>query len=143
VGEGSAQLETDLRQYARQIGKNLIVPKPQHATAMSFQPGGANRVSGGTIGMLTTVYFNHELVSLAEEIEHITPERMLASELEPLELAAAQRLPQIALGLGQITAQSASRVDSHNFLAPPLTRLAGARHPLPMGEGYGRMLKEI
>lgn len=86
--------------------------------------------------MLTAVYFNYELMTLAEEIEHVTSERMLPPKLEPLELAAVQRPPELALGPGQISAQTTSNVDSHDFLALPLTRLAAARHPLPLGEGH-------
>ncbi len=61
--------------------------------------------------MLPTIQFDDQLFLGRTEINHQSPERMLAAETDPFELPTAQAAPQKPFGRGFIVAQLASTRD--------------------------------
>ena len=97
--------------------------------------------------MLTPINFNDHTSIDTGEIDHIGPERMLATETGAVKLLATQPVPQGAFGIGRCTAQLSREValiggDSLHglrFTPTPTLPLAGGggntRRSLPLAGG--------
>src|SRR5689334_22885978 len=92
--------------------------------------------------MLPAIDFNDQLSLAAGEVDNERTDRFLTYELEPAQPPIAHGEPDFALGVGLRAAQLAFDADgfaiwtTHDDL--PLTRLAFARHPLPVSRGEGK-----
>src|SRR3546814_12285680 len=74
------------------------VPETQDAVTASFQIPGSRGVDGFIV--LAAVEFHHEPAGRAGEIDDVGADRILAAELVAHERAAAQVMPDLALGIG-------------------------------------------
>jgi hypothetical protein len=61
--------------------------------------------------MRLAIQFYHQAPLRAVEVHDIRTQRVLAAELEPLELHAPQQLPRLAFGLGRLMSEIAGSRD--------------------------------
>ena len=94
------------RQHPVQVAHDIVVPEAQNSPSVSLKPLIANRI-GLALRMLPTIDFDHKAVWKAGEVQHITSNRVLASEFDVAEWFGMQRSPQGALGISRVVAQSA------------------------------------
>ena len=80
-----------------------MVPEPEHVVSCIAQKLGSILVAGQFVCMLGTIDFDNQLRLWAEEIGEEWTDGMLTAELESIELAAAQALPQTMLPFGLFT----------------------------------------
>jgi hypothetical protein len=106
VGDG---LENPIK-----IPVNIGIPVPQLADAVTLQPGRSTRVVRGhrRFGVSSTVQLDRELSFRTEEIEDEWAERMLAPELEGLELPGSKSFPEDPLGRYQVRPKAAGVIPS-------------------------------
>ena len=71
----------------------------------------------GLTNMTLSVQFNRQLCVIAKEIEHVTANWMLSTELKSREPSATQLSPQELFRDGRITTQSSSAIDRLCWLA--------------------------
>jgi hypothetical protein len=71
---------------------------------------GSPRVVTLLLGVLTAIEFNDQSALDAGEVGDVEADRVLASEFVPSELAIAQEVPKLALGVGLTSTQFASLV---------------------------------
>src|SRR3546814_20472440 len=82
-----------------------IVPETQDAVIASFQIPGSRSVDGFIV--LAAVELHHEAAGRAGEIDDVWSDGVLAAELVAHELAVAQVLPHLDLGIGHGDAEVA------------------------------------
>jgi hypothetical protein len=76
------------------VPQNLVVPEPQNPKAASRKLRVPN-VIATVLGMLAAVHLHDEAGLEADEIDDEGADRRLPSELQPVEAAAAQLVPQL------------------------------------------------
>lgn len=69
---------------------------------MRIQPCRPLCVASNILRVLAAVDLDRQLMRFGEKIEHIWPERVLATELDAGEAAVAQCRPQFAFGVGHV-----------------------------------------
>ena len=94
---------------AFEIGEDIIVPESDHAVAATFQVGGPRRVSLGR--MLSSVDFDDEATLMADEVGDIGANRHLSAEFQTIELASADRAPELLFGLRLVAPKPTGPVD--------------------------------
>ena len=62
------------------IGKDIVVPKPDHLPAVPFQPGRSTGI-GSAVRMLAAIDFDHQAMSGTGEIGNEAANRMLPPKL--------------------------------------------------------------
>ncbi len=60
--------------------QNVVVPEPQHAETSRFQPSGAPVIPLLPLGMLPSIYLDHEVSLKTGEIGYIGTNRNLPAE---------------------------------------------------------------
>src|SRR5712691_3899924 len=99
---------------------HVVVPKSQHVKSILGKPAIAASILG-RLGMLSAIHFDHEPRFVTKKIRHIGTDRNLAAEFCAGKAAVAQRVPELAFGIGQAGAQDASATARRR--KGPLTRL--------------------
>ena len=118
-----------------QVRKYVVVPEAQHAIAFGLEKGSSTLI-GVLSRMLTTIGFHDQPALLAHEIGNEWTDRLLPPELGAIQLAVAERGPELALGIGHFAAQALgpcerlTSVAGHALTLPPLR----GSFPLPRGE---------
>ena len=82
---------------------DFIVPEPQHLVSRIAQKLGSTFVAGQFVRVLGTIDLDNQLRLWAKEIGEEWANGMLTPELESIELAAPQALPQTVLPSGLFT----------------------------------------
>jgi hypothetical protein len=118
----------DRQQHTFAICQNVIVPKWQNSITLVREMSVAPIISLA-LQMLSAVNFDDEISVAAHEVDNKGADCFLTDEFESSQTAVAQREPELAFGVGLLTAQSA--FDTHlPAIRPahlPLTRRAMAR----------------
>lgn len=83
-----------------QIFEDFVVPEADNLPTLVFQPGGAFQILR-IIVMLTAIQFDDQLSLDANEVGYIPADRMLPTELEPIQLPIPNSDPQSLLRLRQ------------------------------------------
>src|SRR5689334_16409004 len=76
------QLAPYLLQYGFRLTQHFIVPEPQDAESCGRKHARSAVVSHGGLRMLASINLYDELPRDANEIQYVTPKRMLPPELE-------------------------------------------------------------
>jgi hypothetical protein len=74
-----------------------MIPEADYFPTLGPKRTGSSRIT--QFSMLGSVQFNDDLLADAAEIRNVGRNWMLAAELQPAQLSAAQKLPQLALRL--------------------------------------------
>ena len=85
------------------LRSDLMVPESQHRVSCIAQKLSSILVAGQFVRVLRTVDLDNEPCLWAKEIHEEWTDRMLAAELESIELAAAQTRPESMLPFGLFT----------------------------------------
>ncbi len=80
------------RQHLLRAYQHIVVPEPQHATAVFMQPLRARNVARG-IEVLTAIDFNNQLGFEASKIHNIWTDRKLTPKPETKKLSTPQIMP--------------------------------------------------
>jgi hypothetical protein len=75
----------------------LIVPKPEHSTALALKEGRSANIALA-FGVLTTISFDNQSRLLTNKVGNERSDRLLAPELCTLHLAVAKHGPQSSFG---------------------------------------------
>lgn len=73
--------------------QHLVVPKTHYREALRPEPCISRSIFFSLFGMLSTVYLNNQLPIQANKIDNISSQRLLTSELHPIELFQSQMPP--------------------------------------------------
>jgi hypothetical protein len=92
--------------------RHLVVPDPNDAPAIAFEPGCAPLI-GFAVRVLAAVDFDDEAVSYRNEVRDVRSDRALAAEFISRQPAISQDQPQPMLGVGGFTAQFPSGFAGH------------------------------
>jgi hypothetical protein len=84
----------------------FMVPEPQDAETLLFQPGGAPGICDA-VAMLAAIGFDDQSGVVAEEIGDERADGNLPAKLEGAEPPIAQHRPELAFGLGRLPAHGA------------------------------------
>ena len=95
--------------YAVGILQNLVVPKSENAPARCVNPRIARAITPLGI-MLAAVSFDDKARSKAGKVGKVRWNRMLPPKVPPIQLFAAQDLPQFPLGRCRLRAQVARAI---------------------------------
>ena len=117
VSSQSADPNSDISRDTFDLAQDVIVPIAQHLHAMLLEPCGVLPIMrlANVARMLSAVDFDHEFQRGTVKVGNVWAERMLSAEGQTRQLATAKDAPQLALGIGHRTPQSAatSRVFPH------------------------------
>ena len=122
-GASSPKDTGNFRDHAIAVGQHLVVPEPQHAKAVVFEPAGAIGIPAGALGVLAAVHLDHHAPGEAREIDDESAERPLAAKPATGDLAAPKPRPQATLGIGRVVAELAGTGDRHGIIVPPTPSL--------------------
>ncbi len=89
------------------IAEHLIIPEPQHAKILTFQPCGSRTVLVGSVGMLTAIDLDDEPPGEADKVDDIRSNRYLAAKAMAADLFESELRPKASFGLGWIAPQLA------------------------------------
>src|SRR5207237_1680590 len=111
---------------------DIVIPDPNDAVAEGCEVRVANSI-GGVIGMLSAIDLDDQPLLAADEIDVITSDRLLASELEPAKPAIAQLQPKYPFRARAAAAQRTGAVGRSGVwtayhrspLTPALSRVRG------------------
>lgn len=87
------ELQSDLSQHVIQVIQNVIVPKAQHPTSLSFKISAAPRVIGTMVKVLTTIQFDHQFYGRRIKIDNIGSKRVLTTKRHALETVCPNTSP--------------------------------------------------
>ena len=87
----------DRKPNAVDVGKHVIVPEPDHAETLSFEIFRPGRIPLSRV--LAAVDLDDQTVAKAEEVDDVAVDLHLATKLQAMHLAAAEILPEGALGV--------------------------------------------
>jgi hypothetical protein len=107
LSRGALDRNHDRVKHAAGIFQYLIIPEPQHAKPLIFEPSGTPKV-GLVIGVLTTIHFYNEMFLEADKIDDIFSDHRLTLEFCAFESVGAKEVPEPALGVSHIAAESFS-----------------------------------
>ena len=79
---------------------HFMIPEPQDAISLLGQPGVPPGIAFGLDGVLAPVDLDDEIALETDEIDDVWTKHVLAAELQPCKLAAAQMMPQQAFRIG-------------------------------------------
>jgi len=123
---------------------HFIVRKAKLDITVHFNQLPASSIAFKLIEVMFTIEFDREAEIEAAEIDNKPSDRYLPPELQSIDLAVAQLLPQYVFGRCAFCAQASRNLNrpsrhpmqfAHRHqIWQPLTRRF-QRHPLPMGEG--------
>jgi hypothetical protein len=82
-----------------------VIPESHYVVAVGGKMGGASGIVLRTVAVLPAVDLHDEPCARTEEVDDVWPERDLSAEAKAFELSAAQKLPQLALGVGGLVAE--------------------------------------
>jgi hypothetical protein len=85
--------------------KNFVIPKPQDAISSCGKPGRSFFVLIQIERVLTAIQFDDESMFGAIEVYDVWPDRMLASELQPVQLPGSQDRPETPFCISLIHSQ--------------------------------------
>ena len=91
-GRGEGDFSLDRLQNAIAVLRNIIVPEPQHAPAISDQEGVASRICGA-FGMLATIQLHDESMLDRREVHNERPNWHLPAEFHAGEATVAHQPP--------------------------------------------------
>ncbi|MDX9716928.1 MAG: hypothetical protein RBT67_06120 [Thauera sp.] len=113
--------------------EHLQVVEPQHHQVLLREVCIPLLVPGPMRGleMLTAVQFDHEACGGAVEIDDVRADRLLAIELEAMELLAAQAMPELLFGIGLVAAEFAGEGFLGGWVGFHLGFLQKANPPWP------------
>jgi len=92
------KLFEDHRANALEILQHFVIPEPQHTEGFAVKKLCSLAVVLSDVRVLTTVDLDHQTVRKADEIENVTPHRLLSADLEPRQLSTAENAPERSLG---------------------------------------------
>ncbi len=87
------------------IGKDVVVPEPDHAIPMLPQPRSAVLIGARLIGVLAAVELNDQQRFHSSEIRDVRPDRHLAAKLDAVELSIAEMLPKLLFRFSRLLPQ--------------------------------------
>ena len=124
---------------AFKIFENVIVPEAKDAIALAFKEFCSSLITDA-LGMLSAIRLDDQTRLLANKVSDEGPNWLLPSKFCSIELRVPEDRPQLALCIGQITAETLGFLErglivtSHPLTLPPLR----GSLPLPQGErGFG------
>jgi len=121
---------------ARQILRDIVVPKPQDTIVAIGEPLVSNGVAL-TIRVLSTVDLHNQAAFATDKIYGVRPDRLLSDELISVQPAGTQTIPERAFRIRQSASQSPRTPGrglistAHAETPPHPSRFA--RRPLPAG----------
>jgi hypothetical protein len=77
-----------------------VIPVSQYPEALLYQPSAPLSIVFNLITMLSAVDLDDQVALETHEINNVWADRLLASELEAVQPAVTQSLPQSLLGIG-------------------------------------------
>jgi hypothetical protein len=75
------------------LAQYFVIPKSQHAKPSRGEKPRTLLIRSACFSVLTAIHLDHQLCGNTHEVQHISAERVLAPELETIELSAAQPSP--------------------------------------------------
>jgi hypothetical protein len=98
----------DRIEHALEILEDLNIPEPQDAVALTGKPSVTQLVCGSirSKAVLLTIEFDDQTRSMTHEIGDIPAHRDLPSHVQRLKAMGFQRVPKLALGRRQLTAET-------------------------------------
>ena len=85
-GRGEGEGDKYFIYHTFDILHDIRIPEPYHSISLTLQILCPDMIILGRFNMLTTVYFYDESFLEADKINNIIPNRLLSSELYPVEL---------------------------------------------------------
>ena len=108
---------------------NLVIPKPQNAKSLVFQPSVAPSIVRPLLTVLSTIYFYHYPFFQTDKINEVGPDGSLPAKFVSGELAQPKMTPKQAFGVCRIASQlSRSRCGCLQFPHPNLPPSNGGRN---------------
>src|SRR5690606_1870245 len=95
-----------LRAHSVDVADHVVVPEPEHLETARAEMRVAHLIPH-RFRMLPAIHLNDQLRPKTDEVEDIAVERILPAEAQPLEPAAAQRLPEQVFRPGGVLAHGA------------------------------------
>ena len=77
------------------ILKHFVVPEAQHSKPLCLEPFRMFSIRLHLMGILTTVYFNDQLLRQTPKIDDVVTERYLSTKSEAIQLILAQTRPEM------------------------------------------------
>jgi hypothetical protein len=119
---------------ARQIARDVVVPKSQDAVVTVDQPSVANNIPL-TVSMLSSVYLDDQAAFAANEIYCVRADWLLPDELVTVQPASSEAIPERSLRVRQRASQVScalrlALISTSHAEAPPHPSCF-ARRPLP------------
>jgi hypothetical protein len=136
VGGYSVQRRLNHSPDAIDILEHIIVPKANEPEALAFQVGSSTGIAFRR--MLAAVDLDDQTLLSAAKIDNVTADFDLTAKFQVLVLPGAERIPQLALGVGGVLAKRSRPAcqkmpSSHYAPSPRRFRV----DPLPQkGEGF-------
>ena len=95
------QHSPDCIEHASDVGVHLGRRHAHYAIALSCEPLIAPRVARHVcvVGVLPAVHLDDKTTLKADEVDYVTPDRVLSAKACAVELLAAQRMPEHAFGI--------------------------------------------
>ena len=135
----------NLFENARQILRDIVVPKPQHTIVAIGEPPVASRVAL-TIRVLSTVDLYNRATFSTDKVCRVRPDRLLSDELVSIQPAGTKTIPERTFRIRRTASQSSRTLGlglistAHAEAPPHPSRFA--RRPLP-ASGERRRYHEI
>jgi hypothetical protein len=106
----------DALQHGVQVVENILVAEAQYAVATFLECVGSISVPAdlfGIVGMVLSVEFDDEAVGGAAEVEDVATDRVLAAELEIMELPVTEGRPEDGFSGSWFATHVTSEADNH------------------------------
>jgi len=132
-----------LRQYAPNLIQHVfkiviqgLIPKPEQTKSLRLQPRSASCIvfSCRFIQLLRTIQLDNAILSEANKINYVLPNRRLSAKLLA-QLAAAEEMPERLLGRSRFVAQLPGK-----FTLDSIAVYAACSTPSPQGGGSQRTI---
>jgi len=129
---------------ARQILRDIIIPKPQNTIIVICKPFVANRITLA-ISMLSAVHLDNQAAFTTNEVDRVRPDRFLSDELIPTQPASAKTIPERPFRIRQRASQPPRTLGlgligtAHAETPPHPSRFA--RRPLPASGGEAKIAR--
>jgi hypothetical protein len=83
--------------------QHIVVPKAQHAIAVSFQTLRTHRIFLNSIAVLPAINFDHQARFKTYEIRNVALDGELTAEFEAGRVPSAQQFPKMRFGIRHIS----------------------------------------
>lgn len=93
----------DRLQNTFEVLEDVVVPEPDDAKSVRFEPCSSLGVGFGALSMLSAVDFDDEALAQGTEIDDVTTEGMLAAKPYASDLAPSNGPPEATLGVGKVS----------------------------------------